>query len=374
MSTTRPSQTSSQLAFRKFALRDVSRPAVLAKDLSKDGSQDFLALSLGSFEHHLELTQDLGRASGERFAVQAGYLDCARPDARAAERDGIHLIAQHVGLGAAAFEFSLFCMSQNGLLKNFGDPLSEKNPTAIDGYPPGFWMREAGAVLGKDEFLTTASSLIPKDPRRYEVAIFVTALMMRFVWFHELYHAVNGHVGLVDVNGHSMGFGETDKAALDTLDAKVISLLEMDADQSALNALCNIPLADIENIEGLRQLPLEDHLTLSLFAAYASTWMLDAYLLRKSIDAPNTHPVPGIRRQNLIRTYASFIAPKVSNAKGIHDRVFYELTALSGIIPHFPSGGYLRSEMRDARLQEDLDVAQDALELLRVDLNPFHFS
>ena len=374
MSTTRPSQTFSQLAFRKFALRDVSRPAVLAKDLSEDGSQDFLALSLDSFEHHLELTQDLGRASGERFAVQAGYLDCARPDARAAERDGIHLIAQHVGLGAAAFEFSLFCMGQNGLLKNFGDPQGEKNPTTIDGYPPGFWMREAGAVLGKDEFRTTASSLIPQDLRRYEVAIFITTLMMRFVWFHELYHAVNGHVCLVDGSGHSMGFGETDKTALDTLDVKAISLLELDADQSALNALCNIPLADIENIEGLRQLPLEDHLTLSLFAAYASTWMLDAYLLRHSIDVPSTHPEPGIRRQNLIRTYASFIAPKLSNAKGIHDRVLSELTALSGIITHFPSGDYLRSEMRDARLQEDLDAAQDALEFLRVDLTPFRFS
>ena len=374
MSTMQPSQDTRQLVFRKFALRDVSRPAVLARDLANDGAQDFLALSLGSFEHHLKLTKNLRCISGEAFVVHAGYLDCNRPDARAAERDGIHLIAQNVGFGAAGFEFALFCLSQSTLLKHIGNPLCERNPAAIDGYPPGFWMREAGAVLGENDFIAQASTLIPKDPRRYEFAILFTTLIMRFVWFHELYHAVNGHVGLVHDRGHSMGFGETDKAELNTMDAKVISLLELDADQSAFKALCNVPIADIENIKGLRQLPLEDHVRSSLLAAYVSTWMLDVYLQRQSVDAPNTHPAPSIRRQNLIRTFASVVAPQIPNAKDIHDDVLSELSALSDIVPDFPSGDRLRSEMRDFKLQDDLDAAQSALEHLRDDLIPYRFS
>jgi hypothetical protein len=374
MRSNHPALNERQLAFRKFALRDLSRPAVLSKDLSQDPAQDFLALSLGSFERHLELAEGMHRQSGERIALQAGYLDCARPDARSAERDGVHLIALHVGLGAAAFEFSLFCLSQSTVLRQFGDPLVERNPKAPDGYPPGFWMRESGAVLGRDAFLQTALSMIPQHPRRYEVAVFLTALMMRFVWFHELYHAVNGHVGLVDEYGFSLGFGETDNTAPSIVGGKILNLLELDADQSALHALCNVAIADIENIEGLRHLSHDEHVLLSLFAAYASTWMLDEYLLRGNGGASGAHPAPAIRRQNLIRSHASTLAPRLANAKHNHDAVLSEMTALSDIIPRFPSGHQLRSEMQDSVLQADLDSAQIALEHLRGDLTPFRFS
>jgi hypothetical protein len=76
----------------------------------------------------------------------------------------------------------------------------------------------------------------------------------------------------------------------------------------------------------------------------------------------------------LIRSYASTVAPHLANARQIHDAVLAEMTALSNIIPRFPSGHQLRSEMQNSALQADLDSAQIALERLRGDLVPFRFS
>jgi len=363
-----------QLVFRKFALQELSLPAVMANRLAPDQSRDFLALSLGSFEQHLELTSGLKRSSGAPFVAQAGYLDVSSPDARAAQRSGVHLLAFHVGLGAAMFEFSLFVMSQRHVLHGFGDASSEASPGAIDGYPPGFWMREEGAVLDSAAFLNTATKLIPNDPRRYEIAVMLCILMMRFVWFHELYHAVNGHIGLVDRQGMSLGFDETKADSAPAIEAAALSLLELDADQSALKALCGVGAAGIENVEGLRHMPIDEHLGLCLFAAYASTWMLDEYLRRRDQSAPATHPLPSIRRQNLIRSFAGFAPALQIDPEPVHDRVLGEMTALAKVVRRFPSGGLLLAEMHDTTIQCDLDARQDALAQLRDQLTPYRYT
>ena len=362
------------LLFRKFALKELSLPAVTSRDFSQDSAADFLALSLQSIEEHLFHTQNLRRLSGELFSVQAGYFDCASPNARSVERDGVHLLGFHVGLGAAVFEFSLFCFSQRKIFKNCGDAQSEGNPEAVDGYPPGFWMRERGAVLERDAFLKSANSIIPKCPRRYDMAVLLSILMMRFVWFHELYHAVNGHAGLVAVSDIRLGLSETDKSVSNAIKPETMSLLELDADQSALSALCRVFPAELENIEGLRHLSSQENLTLSLFAAYSSTWILDEYLLRRGVGVPDDHPHPKDRRQNLVRTFASVFAEKMEGAKEIHDNVLHEMTVLSAIISRFPSGDHLRQEMNDKTLQADLDEKQAKLTALRERLESFKFS
>lgn len=363
-----------RLVFRRFALEELSLPAVMAENLPDDTAQDFLALSLASFEDFLSLTAGLKRPSGEAFAAQAGYIDSASLNARIAERDGVHLIAMHVGFGAAAFEFALFCLSQSTVLSAYGDAARETGPPAIDGYPPGFWMREAGAGLKEDEFLGSARAIMPRDPRRYETALFLTILMTRFVWLHELYHGVNGHVGLASHFDLTLGFEEMETAQSQELSPEILQLMELDADQSALNTLCRIIAADLENIEGLRRLAKQDCLILGLLAAYGATWILDEHLLRDGNANTVTHPSPALRRLNLVRTFASAVAPGLGEAKAIHAAALSEMSAISDIIQRFPSAQTMHTEMRSTEIHAGLDRQQDALEALRSELAPYRYS
>jgi len=375
METTGSTSPNHTLVFRKFALRDLSVPAVFAKDLSDDLAQDFLALSLASFEDHLNLTRDLRRADGKPFLVQAGYFDQALPDARAALREDVHLIGMNIGLGAAVFEFALFCLSQSTLLRDFGNAEAEHSPRGLNGYPPGFWMREEGATLRNEVFVNATNTLLPQDVRRYEAALFLTILTLRFVWLHELYHAVNGHIAFVDKEeGIPLGFNETDKALVRSIDSTTLKLLELDADQSALNTLCHITLQGMENVEGIRRLSVDDTLRLGLLGAYAGTWILDEHLFRSKNDVPEDHPPPSLRRQNLIRTFASVVAPQFGDAKGLHDGVLDEITALSRVIERFPPGDLLRAEMSDIVLQTALDTDQEVLDNIRGHLAPYRYS
>lgn len=371
----RPTSPSSrQLAFRRFALQGLSLPAVLAENLSTQQSHDFLALSIGSFQDHLRLTDGLRRQSGHPFVVQVGYLDSNSPNARAATREGIHLIAMHVGLAAAAFEFSLFCLSQSTVLSHIGDAALESSPLPVDGYPPGFWMREAGARLNEDDFMAVAKPLIPRDPRRYEAAILLTVLMTRFVWFHELYHHVNGHSGLVeDAQGLPLGFEESDATAAGDVSADALRLFELDADQSALDASLRIISAGIENVEGLRRMSAADVVALTLFAAYSVTWILDEFLFRAGRKPDISHPPPMIRRLNLVRTFASAAAPGLPDARAVHDGVLSEMNALSKALSRFPSRQTVRSEMQNIELQLQLDGMQDDLDALRSALAPYRY-
>lgn len=370
MSNAEQEQQRQFLLFRQFALQELSVPAIGVSDPQGTGSGDFLQLSLLSFNQHLELTKSLRRSSGEPFAVQAAYLDDNRMNARAALRKGVHLIGMHIGLAVSAYEFSLFCLSQSSVLKDIGNPVNERNPGVIDGFPPGFWMRGDGAIAESDAFLAATGQFLPVDPDRAVAAIMVTMLMLRFVWFHELYHCTNGHVGYVEGYGQLLGLSENDSSQTAEVAPEILQLLELDADQSALNTLFDLELAGLENIEGLLSLPRDTRFSLCLFAAYAATWLLEEHQ-RRSAEVSACHPEPSIRRQNLIRTFASVIFPKIDGARAIHDKALFELDTINEIVPSFPSASQLRHEMTDDALQASLDDAQRRLPQLREQLTPF---
>lgn len=361
------------LAFRKFALREMHRPAVGPDDLGDDPSEDFLKLALLSVIDHMAQTGSLRRADGTAFRVLPAYLDCASPNAFAADRGGLHLCGVHVGLAASFFEFSLFCLSQRRMLRDIGNADAETSPEPIDGYPPGFWMREAGAVLNTDAFTDAARGLLPRDAERYTAAILLTVLMIRFVWLHELYHCVNGHVGWAGARGWVLCFQETGFITQGDLKADSLRALEFDADQSAFHALCRMRGADIENVGGLRRLPVASHLRLSIFAAYATTWIIEECDRRSMVGRSRDHPEPYSRLHNLIRTLASNLAPALDDAKAIHDAVLSELDSLADLLPSFPSGKRLMVDMRQPAFQAGLDRYQDTLVTLRTDLAPFRF-
>ncbi|MEG3639150.1 hypothetical protein [Magnetococcus sp. PR-3] len=64
-----------------------------------------------------------------------------------------------------------------------------------------------------------------------------------------------------------LGFSESeDQCQTEVLSPEIFRLLELDAAQSALDAMCRMVLSDLENVEGLRSLSGIIRLKLSLFA------------------------------------------------------------------------------------------------------------
>ncbi|WP_413207888.1 hypothetical protein [Rhodospirillum sp. A1_3_36] len=362
------------LAFRRFAARELRRPAVDPDTLGDDPARDFLKLALLSMRALGASTTNLRRADGMPFRLVLAYLDSAQPNAFAAERRGIHFCGVHVGLAASFLEFALFCFSQASLFPDLGDPAHETSPPPLDGYPPGFWMREKGAALEKNLFLETASGFLPRCPHRALTAVLMTVTMIRFVWFHELCHCVNGHMGWMGSRGRHFGFTETDAREAHALAPAMHQCLELDADQSAFHAACRLHHENMENIEGLRSVPGETSLRLCLFACFSTAWIIQEYAERLN-DAPReTHPLPYIRLHNLMRTLASNTLPAMGGDGTRASPAFEDMSRLSLLLPSFPSGHRLRADMGNTTLQDHLDARQDALQALRADLRPYRFT
>lgn len=185
------------LTFRRYAMEEFHRPSVDLKHLGQDTNTDFLRLALESVRDHMTHSFRTKRRDGTGFRVYPAYLDCISPNAFAGARDDVHLCGVNIGLAVMCFEFALFCLSQPTLFRDVGNADGERAPKPVDGYPPGFWMRESGRALEENVFLDQAQGLIPSDPERYGTAVFLSVLMIRFIWLHELAHCLNGHVGLV---------------------------------------------------------------------------------------------------------------------------------------------------------------------------------
>lgn len=359
--------------FRGFAMRRFRRPTVDLADLGPDESQDFLKLALLSTRAYMAHGFRNRRADGAPFAVYPAYLDCISLNAFAGVDRGVHLCGVNVGLAASAFEFAQFCFAQSAFFRSMGDPSQERDPLPIEGRPPGFWIREAGRSLNQADFLRHMTPILPKDGARNVAALMLTMLMIRFVWLHELYHALNGHVGLVAGDGAAFCLHERDEIETAALSDANKQRLEMDADKSSFYALLLIQIQNGENIKALEIMPFADRLTLSVFAAYAAIWMLEEHRRRSPDSQGDAHPAPYLRQHNLIRTFASNIAPLLDDPKDAHDRVLAEMTAMSRILPSLPSGERLVADMRDAAFQAEMDREQIALEALWARLDPWRY-
>lgn len=362
------------LRFRQFVMREYRRPSVDLRDLSGNPETDFLELALLSVREHLRQSFSNARADGRAFSVYPAYVDCMSADAFAAQTDQTHLCGVTIGLAVSFFEFSLFSFSQASMFPDVADPSDESSPSPIDGYPPGFWMRGPGAALQQEAFLNHAQALVPRNPDRYLLATLLSILMIRFVWFHELFHCLNGHVGLVGSRGWALSLHENQFLEQNKLSAAELQRLEFDADQSAFHVACQVQMAEQENIEALQRLPLETRLRLVIFAAHATTWIIEEHNRRQEHPASADHPEPYARLHNLLRTLASNLAPQIQNVSALHLRVLADMDALALVLPSFPSGARILADMGQWEWQNGLDQEQFALEALRAELQPFRFT
>lgn len=272
----------------------------------------FLATSRSSFIQHLRAMEPrVSALSGKTFSVDAGYLETIFPNAFA-NRDGdTHVVGMHTSLPVVIQEFALFCFAQADFFPHIGDSSNEVSPAAFEQTPPG--LRLLLAILkGGGELATPPAQIVPIDPHRHVAAIYLSLLMMRFVWFHELGHGVLGHVdylrSLSTDDNPSIGLNELYLTELIdseiSIDPRFLQCMEFEADSWALSKSLIIQRDGLENIEGIKAFDADTRYHLTLFGLYAMSWLMEVMASTMQRGRLNiTHPAP-IRRMQMLQNMA----------------------------------------------------------------------
>lgn len=287
--------------------------SVFAPNSGKADDQLF-SVSIASIRSHLQRME--ARRSGHAnadFTISLGFVESVLPNALANNDDGVHISAMHTGLAMVILEFSWFCLAQKQVFPGFGDITQETSPRAITDVPPGLsvlmeTIRYNGIIDG-----TQIQKIMPVDPHRAAAAHYLTLLMMRFVWLHEIAHGVLGHVDyLLSLKADSRtSLGGLDElnynelAGLNpSIDGRVLQCLEFEADSWALSKSIIIQKDGLENIDGIAALPMELRIRMNLFGIYAMSWLMETMASTLNRGRLNiTHPAP-IRRMQMLQNMA----------------------------------------------------------------------
>lgn len=325
------------------------------------------------------------RPNGERFRVYPSFIERPYANALAADLgDGLHLCAMDVGMATILFELACFCFSQTSFFSEVGDARSEAAPSLPEDALLGYWIADRVAATLPSAPSGIGEELIPLDLDRRLMAHFLTQLMMRFTWLHELYHGLNGHAGLAASigadgilrempEGEALALVETEEEVVAGLPIdRLLPLLEFDADRSALNTMIQLQMLRDEPFAVLAEWPLAMRLKLTAFAAMLMTFLFDQSAKRYARATSRTHPAPHLRLQNLVHTIASN-PENVGSAQSAVSAALEELDNLQTTIAGLT---FLRELRRDllSPASELLFTQLDAdLTQVRTRLIPFAF-
>lgn len=322
--------------------------------------------------------------AGLPLRLFAGLIETIRPNAFATHHRGLHLCGFNTGLYGAIFELCHFVMAQPGVLKDVGDPAHETGASLPPGIVPGFWMIDQLRSHGSLRDKTLAPSFMPRCPERASFAIILTLHMMRFVWFHELYHCLNGHVGALSRHVPSIRLNEMpddaglaalvelEKARLPMGKPAFMQAIELDADRTALWAAFRTQIEDKENIIALQSLDGRRRISLCLLSAYLITNIFDEAGRRWGQSA-STHPGSYTRLHNLIRTTASHLLDADPGVHATFQEVMRELRALKRSIPALVDADRVLADCLSPSFQALLDAADEQLEAARAYFEAFAF-
>lgn len=286
--------------------------------------QLFIA-SLTSIRDHLRtIGVPVSQMRHVPFAVDVGFLESALPNALANRSETTHIAAIYTGLAVTIHEFSLFCFAQSSFLPMIGDPDKEVSPSAADNRPPGVALLIAS--LRADQSQPVLERFImPQCPHRNAAAHYVTLLMLRFVWLHEVAHGLLGHVDYLRHHTRSADISELhmDELVVDHagIDGRVLQCLEFEADSWALAKSLAIQTQGGENIDGVASLHLALRLQMSLLAGFGLCWLMETLASTGKRGRLNiTHPAPVRRLQMLQSTAARELGGiKMDSARMLRD-------------------------------------------------------
>ncbi len=365
--------------FRKFAKERLSQAAFNTETDSDKSSQ--FHTSLISAIQLMQWTLGCSNQSGDDFKLVAGFVDKYTPNALADRYQGTHYIGMHSALFVAITEFAMFCFTQRDFFPDVGDPSQETSPVPWNDRVPGIWLIDHTKQGGRvdDEH---SQRLTPRDNERYVMSLYLAFLMSRFVWLHELSHCFNGHVGYVHQHNLALRLYELPEelpAVQVTRKRQKLAVsdelkcLEFDADQSAFWGNCNIQIHSLENIEGIRALDENLRLRLTLFGAYAMTWLFEKFQEYLDTKDGHTHPAPMLRLHNLLHTASANVLSLHDDMPAIHDVVLKQFDTIGGRIPGMYGTTNLSDIMKDGGISDELVRFFDRRNEQKIALQDFEF-
>lgn len=309
-------------------------------------------------------------AAGQPFRVFPLFVERSSPDAFAIDLGDLQLCGVNIGLVSAVYELSLFVFSQAGLFQDVGDAASERSPTLPHDAALTFWISDRMQAGEGAQGTPVGVELVPRDQQRQVGALFLTLLMLRFVWLHELFHCLSGHTGYrAQRQGETALHKVTDGATLSLVEVEATGptssigdgyCMEFDADRSAFWAMMQRQVNGEEPIDGLRALPALLRLRLTAFAAVLMTFLFDQAARRRRA-AGGSHPVAYDRLHNLVRTLASNVSGSDEQLRLLFAHTVVEMDQFQGCVPQAVSGSQLVRDLRSPELQGEFDRMEEAL-------------
>lgn len=334
-------------------IRDALHARVHAKPYGPElnanpGLDPLLLLSLRSVAVFAGLTADAKRQSGETFRVHPTFVAHTEANAFITAHDGVHLCGITTALGEQLIALSRQLVAQPGFFAEIGSN------------------DDAGARL--DQRLILAEDL--------------AHMLLRFCWLHELYHGLNGHVGLlqqINADATLLEMPETGAALVSHADAgQWLSpadrhALEFDADRTAFWVMFRVQEAGIENVPTIAARPLFTQHRLALFAAIALIGLFEQAARAAPAHTSATHPSPSLRLHNFIRTLASYLSSDAERTHLLLLTTFKDLKAAAPTLPGLPDMDRLLADLGASAFRQPLDEAEQHLIQLRERLHSFVF-
>lgn len=323
-------------------------------------------------------------AGGREFRVFPLFVEQPSLDAFAIDLGGLHVCGLNIGLVSAVYELSLFVFAQGSLFQDVGDASGEDSPVLPPDAALAFWISDRVRAGEGGVGRPVGAELVPKDTQRQAAALFLTLLMLRFVWLHELFHCLNGHTGyrvqehsgaaLHEItDGATLSLIEIEEGAGTSSSVSDGYCMEFDADRSAFWAMMKRQMDGEEPIDGLRALPLLLRLRLTTFAAVLMTFLFDQSAKRRKAESGGTHPVAYHRLHNLVRTLASNLAGPDGQMRQLFAYTVVEMDQFQNCVPGAVSGAQLLRELRSAELQAGFDGVEEPLADARTRFTPWAF-
>lgn len=349
------------------------------------GEEDkILTAQVASIRDYMRQSEGTRSGQGTPLRIYPALVNSMSPNAFAGHRDGLHVCGLHIGLHAMVYEIACYVMTQPNLFPEIGDPSKEKAPTLPDGSLPAFWLIDHTVQKGKQVNPELADRFLPFCPQRYEYAVYLSLLMIRFVWFHEMYHCLNGHVAYLSRFVPSIRLNEVaipgtlPLVELPSLDLplpadRLYQELELDADRSALYAAYRTQFENKENIIALAGLPRTMRCRLALLAAYLMTFLFERINERQSTKVPLSHPDSHTRLHDMFRTTAIHLKQLDGDVQSVFEQVRADMGALAQALPILHDLQDIHGRYEAAAVQDRLDAHEANLTLLRQQIQMFGY-
>ncbi|MEX0956379.1 MAG: hypothetical protein WDZ83_14360 [Rhizobiaceae bacterium] len=336
----------------------------------------FFAPSLELFRMQASVFAGAARPNGERFVVYPMFVEDARANAFACELDGVHLCAINAGMATIAYELAAFTFSRKDTFLDIGDAGGENAPPLPAGSLLGYWIWDQIAANLQPE-TPAGVELLPKNRRRGGLAWCLSHLLLRFTWFHEMFHGLNGHCGLLRSFGSTPELHEmpgTAEVSLvrrvegktgDTGASRLFHAFEMDADQSALWAMIHLQRSNAEALMPLDNEPLSIRLRLVIVASVLMAYLFEQVAKRDHTHLSETHPRAGMRLHRLVGSLFSDSGQAVPEVQSLIPVVLEDIRSLERNFPGMITADQLADELSGQFVPDELAAVENEIDRMR---------